>query len=91
MRSRPPVLRKPFISSSNFKQQHLNLVFLPSLSDSAVTSATTAAQSGLSSAGDGIKTIAAALISGQTAPASARDQVGAGLTAAGTALNGINS
>ncbi|KAJ7911916.1 hypothetical protein B0H13DRAFT_2271818 [Mycena leptocephala] len=51
--------------------------------------AVTAAQSGLSSAGDGIKTIALALITGGTPPADARDQVGKGLTDAQTALTGI--
>ncbi|KAF7349113.1 hypothetical protein MVEN_01433500 [Mycena venus] len=57
--------------------------------DPATASAVTAAQAGLSSASDGIKTIAQSLVTGQTAPASARDQVGAGLLAAQTALTGI--
>ncbi|KAJ7735123.1 hypothetical protein DFH07DRAFT_928211 [Mycena maculata] len=48
-----------------------------------------AAQAGLSSASDGIKTIAAALFTGQTAPASARTQVQTGLLAAQSALGNI--
>jgi hypothetical protein len=48
-----------------------------------------AAQAGLTSAGDGIKTIALALITGGTPPADARDQVQKGLTDAQTALTGI--
>ncbi|KAJ3868103.1 MAG: hypothetical protein NXY57DRAFT_958873 [Lentinula lateritia] len=59
--------------------------------DAATTSAVSTAQSGLSSAGDGIKTIAAALIEGQTAPADARDQTADGLQTALTALSGLNS
>ncbi|KAF7349887.1 hypothetical protein MVEN_01289300 [Mycena venus] len=58
--------------------------------DPATASAVTAAQAGLTSAGAGIKTIALSLITGQAAPASARDQVKAGLLAAQTALAGIN-
>ncbi|KAJ6615518.1 hypothetical protein B0H10DRAFT_1801369 [Mycena sp. CBHHK59/15] len=57
--------------------------------DPATASAVTAAQAGLTSAGDGIKTIALSLVTGQAAPADARTQVGAGLTAAKTALAGI--
>ncbi|KAJ6503683.1 hypothetical protein C8R45DRAFT_894818 [Mycena sanguinolenta] len=57
--------------------------------DPATASAVTAAQAGLTSASAGIKTIAQSLITGQAAPASARDQVGAGLLAAQTALAGI--
>ncbi|KAL5514720.1 hypothetical protein ACEPAG_2036 [Sanghuangporus baumii] len=60
-------------------------------SDPSVTSATTQADSGLTDAQNGITTIAEALIQGQTAPASARDQVGQGLTTIQTALDGINS
>ncbi|EJD01795.1 uncharacterized protein FOMMEDRAFT_156920 [Fomitiporia mediterranea MF3/22] len=60
-------------------------------SDSSVTSATSDALTGINSAQDGIATIAKALISGQTAPADARDQVGQGLTTAQNALNGITS
>ncbi|KAF8955160.1 hypothetical protein BDZ97DRAFT_321930 [Flammula alnicola] len=60
-------------------------------SDATVSSATTAAQSGLQSASAGIKTIAGALLTGQNAPADARNQVAEGLTSAQTALDGINS
>ncbi|KAJ6473224.1 hypothetical protein C8R45DRAFT_409452 [Mycena sanguinolenta] len=51
--------------------------------------AVTAAQAGLTSAGDGIKTIALALITGGSPPAAARDQVQTGLNNAQTALSGI--
>ncbi|KAJ7739396.1 hypothetical protein B0H16DRAFT_1568868 [Mycena metata] len=57
--------------------------------DPATASAVTAAQAGLTCAGAGIKTIAQSLFTGQAAPASARDQVQAGLLAAQTALAGI--
>ncbi|KAJ3773602.1 hypothetical protein FB446DRAFT_787644 [Lentinula raphanica] len=59
--------------------------------DAATTSAVSTAKSGLSSAGDGIKTIAAALIQGQAAPADARNQTGEGLQTALTALSGLNA
>ncbi|KAJ7911108.1 hypothetical protein B0H13DRAFT_1713938 [Mycena leptocephala] len=57
--------------------------------DPATATAVTAAQAGLTSAGDGIKTIALALVTGGTPPADARDQVQKGLTDAQTALTGI--
>ncbi|KAJ7481003.1 hypothetical protein FB451DRAFT_155668 [Mycena latifolia] len=57
--------------------------------DPTTASAVTAAQAGLTSASAGIKTIAQSLVTGQAAPASARDQVQAGLLAAQTALAGI--
>ena len=59
--------------------------------DTATTSAVSAAQAGLTSAGDGIKTIAAALVSGQSAPAAARNQTATGLQDALTALTGLDS
>ncbi|KAH8099915.1 hypothetical protein DFH11DRAFT_1737484 [Phellopilus nigrolimitatus] len=59
--------------------------------DPSVTNATTTALSGLNSAQSGISTIAKALLTGQTAPADARDQVGQGLSTAQTALSGVNS
>lgn len=59
--------------------------------DAAASSAADDALTGLDSAADGIKTIALSLISGQNAPADARDQVGAGLTQAKAALDGITS
>jgi hypothetical protein len=43
----------------------------------------------LSSASAGIKTIASSIITGQSAPASARDQVGAGLATALSALGNV--
>lgn len=46
----------------------------------------TAAQAGLDQANGGIKTIAGSLLSGDAAPASARDEVAAGLAAMQTAL-----
>ncbi|KAF7354679.1 hypothetical protein MSAN_01381600 [Mycena sanguinolenta] len=51
--------------------------------------AVTAAKAGLTSAGDGIKTIALALITGGSPPAAARDQVQTGLNNAQSALSGI--
>ncbi|KAJ7886160.1 hypothetical protein B0H14DRAFT_3127930 [Mycena olivaceomarginata] len=57
--------------------------------DPDTAAAVSAAQAGLTSAGDGIKTIALALITGGTPPADARDQVQKGLTDAQTALTGI--
>jgi hypothetical protein len=57
--------------------------------DDAATIGT--ASSALQSASDGIKTIAGALLSGQTAPASARDQVGTGLETALSALSNVTS
>ncbi|KAJ7667097.1 hypothetical protein B0H17DRAFT_1252110, partial [Mycena rosella] len=57
--------------------------------DPATAAAVTAAQTGLSSAGDGIKTIALSLVTGQAAPATARTQVQQGLLDAQTALTGI--
>ncbi|KAF8921581.1 hypothetical protein CPB85DRAFT_1271480 [Mucidula mucida] len=59
--------------------------------DDTNAAAKTAATDGLNSASDGIKTIAKSLITGAQAPAAARDQVGAGLTAAQTALDGLTS
>ncbi|KAJ3991675.1 hypothetical protein F5050DRAFT_1812286 [Lentinula boryana] len=68
-----------------------NLLSKVTGTDAATTSAVATAQSGLTSAGDGIKTIAAALLQGQTAPADARNQTGEGLETALTALSGLNS
>ncbi|OBZ77016.1 hypothetical protein A0H81_03138 [Grifola frondosa] len=50
-----------------------------------------AAQDGVTGAQGAIKTIAAALFTGQTAPADARDQVAGNLTAIGAALGNITS
>lgn len=60
-------------------------------SDPAAASAAATAQGGLQDASAGIKTIAGALLTGQAAPAAARDQVGQGLTTADTALGNITS
>ncbi|KAL0580211.1 hypothetical protein V5O48_001804 [Marasmius crinis-equi] len=59
--------------------------------DPTVADAVTTAQGGLKSAGDGIKAIAAALVTGQAAPADARDQVGAGLQTAADSLTALQS
>ncbi|KZV91354.1 hypothetical protein EXIGLDRAFT_719417 [Exidia glandulosa HHB12029] len=59
--------------------------------DDVTASAADDALTGLDGASSGIKTIALALVSGQTAPADARDQVEAGLTQAKTALDSISS
>jgi len=64
---------------------------LASSSDPAAASAAATAQGGLQDASAGIKTIAGALLTGQTAPADARDQVSQGLTTADTALGNITS
>jgi hypothetical protein len=49
------------------------------------------ASTALNSASAGIKTIAASILSGKTAPASARDQVGTGLTTAQSALSNVTT
>ncbi|KAK0205870.1 hypothetical protein DFS33DRAFT_1372397 [Desarmillaria ectypa] len=53
--------------------------------------AVSSAQTGLDSASAGIKTIAGSLLTGQAAPAAARDQVKNGLLSAQSALNGITT
>lgn len=60
-------------------------------SDAATTSAASQAQTALTSAKAGIAKIALAIVTGQQAPAAARDQVQQGLTTAQTALAGITS
>jgi len=69
----------------------LNWRLVASSTDPAAADAVSTAQSGLDSASDGIKTIAGALITGQAAPAAARDQVATGLDGALTSLTGLNS
>jgi hypothetical protein len=59
-------------------------------SDPATATAVAAAQAGLKAAGDGIKTIALSLVTGQAAPADAREAVASGLLDAQTALTGID-
>jgi len=59
--------------------------------DPAAADAASTASAGVASANAGVKTIAGALITGQKAPAAARDQVGQGLENAQTALQGLNS
>ncbi|KAJ7226636.1 hypothetical protein B0H12DRAFT_1148961 [Mycena haematopus] len=51
--------------------------------------AVAAVKAGLTSAGDGIKTIALAIVTGKAPPADARDQVKSSLANAQTALNSI--
>ncbi|KAJ7250396.1 hypothetical protein C8J57DRAFT_1355541 [Mycena rebaudengoi] len=58
--------------------------------DPATATAVAAAQAGLKAAGDGIKTIALSLVTGQAAPADAREAVASGLLDAQTALTGID-
>ncbi|KAJ7735119.1 hypothetical protein DFH07DRAFT_967355 [Mycena maculata] len=58
-------------------------------SDPTTATQVAAAQAGLSSAGDGIKTIALAIVTGQNAPAAARNQVQQGLLDAQSALGNI--
>jgi hypothetical protein len=57
----------------------------------ADAAAVSAATSNLNSASAGIKTIAAGLLTGKAAPASARDQVGAGLKGALSSLSNVTS
>ena len=59
--------------------------------DPAVTNATTTALKGLYSAQQGINTIIQVLVQGQTAPASARNQVEQGLITAQDSLDSIHS
>ncbi|KAJ6615529.1 hypothetical protein B0H10DRAFT_1801323 [Mycena sp. CBHHK59/15] len=54
--------------------------------DLSTASSVAVAQAGLKSVGDGIQAILLAVFSGQTAPASSRDQVGMGLATAQKAL-----
>ncbi|KAJ7432567.1 hypothetical protein FB451DRAFT_1111483 [Mycena latifolia] len=53
----------------------------------STATAVAVAQAGLKSVDDGIQTILTAVFSGQTAPASSRDQVGTGLATAQQALS----
>ncbi|KAJ3574361.1 hypothetical protein NP233_g1834 [Leucocoprinus birnbaumii] len=64
---------------------------LASSSDPAAADAATTAQSALQDASDGIKTIAKSLLTGQQAPAAARNQVAQGLEAAQAALSNVTS
>ncbi|KAJ6465946.1 hypothetical protein C8R47DRAFT_45735 [Mycena vitilis] len=57
--------------------------------DPATATAVTTAQAGLTAAGDGIKQIALALVTGGAPPADARDATKQGLLDAQTALTGI--
>ena len=59
------------------------------LSDLSTASAVAVAQTGLQSVKGAIQVILAAIFSGQTAPASFRDQVEAGLNLADSALSNI--
>ncbi|KAH7106870.1 hypothetical protein BKA62DRAFT_685333 [Auriculariales sp. MPI-PUGE-AT-0066] len=59
--------------------------------DDAALASVDDALTGLQGAAGGIRTIAGALISGETAPADARDQVGSGLTQAKAAFSSITS
>ncbi|KAF9262148.1 hypothetical protein L218DRAFT_810697, partial [Marasmius fiardii PR-910] len=59
--------------------------------DPAVADAVTTTQTGLKDAGDGIKTIALSIITGQAAPADARDKVANGIQSASDALTALQS
>ncbi|KAF8956147.1 hypothetical protein BDZ97DRAFT_202500 [Flammula alnicola] len=85
------IARLKTVSGLAATTQAVNKIASGAGSDATVSSAATAAQSGLESASAGIKTIAGALLTGQNAPADARNQVAQGLTSAQTALDGINS
>lgn len=61
------------------------------LSDAAGAQGISAVTDGINNAQAGISTIAKALLTGQTAPADARQQVEDGLVAAGSALSNITS
>lgn len=61
------------------------------IDDIADPAVKTAAQAGLDQANGGIKTIASAILSGDAAPATARDEVAAGLAAMNTALAGADA
>jgi hypothetical protein len=69
--------------------QRLSFELAMLTSRGADAAAVAAASSDLSSASAGIKTIASSLLTGQAAPASARDQVGAGLKGALSALTNV--
>ncbi|KAJ7624826.1 hypothetical protein FB45DRAFT_796794 [Roridomyces roridus] len=58
-------------------------------SDATTSTQVSAAQAGLSSASQGIETIAGAILTGQQAPAPARDQVLQGLATAQSALGNV--
>ncbi|KAK0492791.1 hypothetical protein EDD18DRAFT_1465305 [Armillaria luteobubalina] len=83
------VARLKTVSSLAATKSAVNKIDTSNSTDAAT--AVTGAQTGLDSASAGIKTIAASLLTGQTAPADARDQVKSGLLAAQTALNGITT
>lgn len=76
---------------TNLRQTTNAVNKLAASSDPTTADAATTAQGGLQDASDGIKTIAGALLTGQTAPAASRDQVSQGLLTAQTALNNITS
>ncbi|KAL0958548.1 hypothetical protein HGRIS_000688 [Hohenbuehelia grisea] len=59
--------------------------------DVAAAGAASTASAGIQSANAGVAKIAAAIVTGQKAPAAARDQVEKGLTDAQTALQGLDS
>ncbi|KAK0490287.1 hypothetical protein IW261DRAFT_1412857 [Armillaria novae-zelandiae] len=83
------VARLKTVSSLAATKSAVNKIDTSNSTDAAT--AVTDAQTGLDSASAGIKTIATSLLTGQTAPADARDQVKNGLLAAQTALNGITT
>ena len=77
--------------SNSWQPQQSTLSIVFSVLTKSGTDATNvaSASSALDSASAGIKTIAGAILTGQTAPASARDQVGQGLQNALSALQNV--
>ncbi|KAG7086614.1 hypothetical protein E1B28_002558 [Marasmius oreades] len=68
-----------------------NLKNVDTSTDPAAAGAVTTAQTGLKAAGDGIKTIALSIITGQASPAGSRDQVANGIQSATDALTALQS
>ncbi|KAF9260417.1 hypothetical protein L218DRAFT_946832 [Marasmius fiardii PR-910] len=85
------VARLKTVSNLKTTSQNVDAIATALGSDQATATAVQSAQSGISSAQDGINQIAQAILAGQDAPAAARDQVGQGLTDAKTALSSISS
>ncbi|KAJ8074851.1 hypothetical protein AAF712_016612 [Marasmius tenuissimus] len=85
------VARLQTVSALSATTQAVNQLASAGANDQATSSAIAQAQEGLSDAQGGIQTIAQSIVSGQTAPADARTQVGDGLESAQSALQSIQS
>ncbi|KIK54657.1 hypothetical protein GYMLUDRAFT_176899, partial [Collybiopsis luxurians FD-317 M1] len=85
------IARLKTVSGLAATNKAINALSSSSGSDPTVASAVTQAQSGIQSAQSGISTIAKAILTGQDAPADARNQVGSGLATAQSALNSIGN